>query len=120
MHLLKYLHSNEIPFMSKELHVAIMKRSRLRNKFLREKNQANRDNYKIQHNLCKKRFRKKRHILAILIQKESRIIETFGKQLFLSLKGKPSKSENIVINEVDKSISDEKYLTTFFQMLCPT
>ena len=29
---------NEAPFMTKELNVAIMKRSRLRSKFLREKN----------------------------------------------------------------------------------
>ena len=35
-----------------------MKRSRLRNKFLREKNQANRDSYRIQRNLCKKLLRK--------------------------------------------------------------
>ena len=42
-----------------------------RNKFLREKNQANKDNYKIQRNLCKKNLRKtKTHILAILIQKK--------------------------------------------------
>ena len=40
--------------MNEELYVAIMKRSRLKNKFLRQKNQANRDNYKIQRNLCKK------------------------------------------------------------------
>ena len=44
-----------------------------RNKFLREKNQANKDNYKIQRNLCKKNLRKtKTHILAILIQKKNR------------------------------------------------
>ena len=39
--------------MIKELHVAIMKRSRLSNKFLGEKNQ---DNYEIQRNLWKKIF----------------------------------------------------------------
>ena len=48
----KYPRANEAPFMTKELHIAIMKRSRLRNKFLREKNQANRDNYKITRDLC--------------------------------------------------------------------
>ena len=50
----KCLRANEVPFMTKEIHVAIMKRSRLRNKFFREKNHENRDNYKIQLNLCKK------------------------------------------------------------------
>ena len=54
----KYLRANEAPFMTKELHIAIIKRSRLRNKILREKNQANRDNYKIQRDLCKTLLRK--------------------------------------------------------------
>ena len=47
----KYLRAHEAPFMTKEPQVAIMKRSRLRNKFLRDKNQASRGNYKIQRNL---------------------------------------------------------------------
>ena len=33
-----YVRGNEAPFMTKELHKAIMKRSRLRNKFLKKKN----------------------------------------------------------------------------------
>ena len=43
----KYLRANEAPFMTKELHNAIMKRSRYRNKFLKDKSQTNRENYKI-------------------------------------------------------------------------
>ena len=38
----KYLRANEAPFMTKELHNAIMKRSRYRNKFLKEKCQTSR------------------------------------------------------------------------------
>ena len=44
--------------MTKELHVVIIKRSILKNKFLRQKNQANMDNYKIQRNLSKNFLRK--------------------------------------------------------------
>ena len=40
--------------MAKELHEAIMKRSRLRNKFLQNKNGININNYKVQINYCKK------------------------------------------------------------------
>ena len=40
--------------MTKELHKAIMKRSRLRNKVLKKKNEINRNNYKVQGNYCKK------------------------------------------------------------------
>ena len=50
----KYFHANEAPFMTKELHKAIMKRSKLRNKYLKNKNAINRNNYKVQRNYCKK------------------------------------------------------------------
>ena len=40
--------------MKKELHKAIMKRLRLKNKFLKNKNEINRSNYKFQINYCKK------------------------------------------------------------------
>ena len=40
--------------MTKELHKAIKKRSRLRNKFLKNKNEVNRNSYKVQRNYCKK------------------------------------------------------------------
>ena len=50
----KYVRANEAPFMTKELHKAIMKRSRLRNKFLKNKNEINRNNYKVQRNFSKK------------------------------------------------------------------
>ena len=43
----KYISANEAPFMKKELHKAIMKRSRLRNRFLKNKNEINRNNYKV-------------------------------------------------------------------------
>ena len=51
---------------------------------------------------------------------------TFWKAVVLLFTNKPSKSENIffIINEGDKSISDEKKLcqifNTFFLMLCLT
>ena len=50
----KYVRGNEVPFMTKKLHKAIMKRSRPRNKFLKNKNEINRSNYKVQRNYCKK------------------------------------------------------------------
>ena len=50
----KYVRANEEPFMTKELHEAIMKRSRLKHKFLKNKNEINRDNNKVQINYFKK------------------------------------------------------------------
>ena len=53
----KYVCANETPFMTKELHKAMMKRSRLRYKFLKTKWMTDRKNYKVQRNYCKKLLR---------------------------------------------------------------
>ena len=54
----KYIRANETPFMSKELHKAIMKRSRLRNTFLKHRTETNKKNYNVQRNICKKTLEK--------------------------------------------------------------
>ena len=41
----KYIRANEAPFMSKELHKVIIKRSRLRNIFLKHRTDTNKKNY---------------------------------------------------------------------------
>ena len=43
--------------MTKNLHKEIMKRSRLRNKYLKSKSLTDRKNYNIQRNFCKKLLR---------------------------------------------------------------
>ena len=48
----KYLRSTQGKFMTKDLHKAIMKRSRLRIKFLRDRTNISRKEYKKQRNLC--------------------------------------------------------------------
>ena len=53
----KYVRANEAPFMTKELHKAIMKRSRLRNKFLETKSITDRKIYNVQPKYCKKLLR---------------------------------------------------------------
>ena len=50
----KYIRANEAPFMTKDLHKAIVKRSKLRNTFLKSGNLSDRKNYTSQINLCKK------------------------------------------------------------------
>ena len=54
----KILRANEAPFITKEIHNAIMQRSRYRSKFLKDKSQTNIENYKIQQNFYKKLLRK--------------------------------------------------------------
>ena len=49
----KYIHANEAPFMSKDLHKAFIKRFKLRNKFLKSRNLCDRKNYTSQKNFVK-------------------------------------------------------------------
>ena len=48
----KYLRTNHATFMTKEVRKAIMMRSKLRNKFLQDKNEQSRNDYRKQRNLC--------------------------------------------------------------------
>ena len=48
----KYLRGNQGRLMTKDLHKAIMKRSRLRNKLFRDRIDISREEYKKQRNLC--------------------------------------------------------------------
>ena len=48
----KYIRANDQPFMTKELRKEHMKRSRLRNKYLKNRTETNKLAYKKQRNLC--------------------------------------------------------------------
>ena len=48
----KYIRANQSNFMTGKLSKAIMKRSKLRNRFLKEKSEASRKAYNIQRNYC--------------------------------------------------------------------
>ena len=43
----KYFRANEAPFMARERHKVIMKKSRLRNKFLKGKNETYKKDFKL-------------------------------------------------------------------------
>ena len=64
----KYFRANQRRFMTKDLHKAIMKRSRHRNKFLRDKTDISREEYRKQRSLCTFCKRLKKVILQISIQ----------------------------------------------------
>ena len=48
----KYHRANQVGFITKDLHKAIMKRSRLRNKFLRDRTDILKEEHKKQRNFC--------------------------------------------------------------------
>ena len=54
----KYTRANQAPFMNKFLQKAVMNRSRLKNKYLRNKTSENWEAYKKQRNTCVYMFRK--------------------------------------------------------------
>ena len=82
-----------------------MKRSRLKNK-VRQTGIITKFTVIFAKNICNK---PKTNILAILIKKVTDN-RTFSKTVFSLFTNKPSKSENIIINEGYKSITDEKRL----------
>ena len=53
-----YIRANQSNFMTRKLSKAIMKRSKLLNRFLKEKNEASRNVYSIQRNYCVNHLKK--------------------------------------------------------------
>ena len=62
----RYVRGNESPFMSKPLKKEIMKRSRLKNKFLKDQNHENKLAYNKQRNICITMLRKAKRIILII------------------------------------------------------
>ena len=120
----KYVRANEAPFMTKELHKAIMKRSWLRNKFLQNKNEINRNNYEVQRNYCKKLLKttKKQYFNNLNTSKVTDN-RTFWKTVVPLFTNKPSRSVKIILKEGNKNITNDselcEVLTRIFQTLWP-
>ena len=93
----KYICVNEAPFMTKDLHKAIMKRCKLRNTFLKFRTLSDRKNYTSQRNLCKKLLKNtKRTYFSNLGIKKITDNRTFWKTVAPLFSNKFSKSEKII------------------------
>ena len=78
---IKYLRGNDQPFMNKQLRKEHMKRTMLKNKFLKNRTSLNWKNFKIQRNYCVKLLRDtKKHILKTLNLQILVIQKNSGKQ----------------------------------------
>ena len=78
----KYVRANQAPFITKTLSKEIMKRSRLRNKFLNTKSDIDRKVYNKQRNYVISLLRKENKISMVILSSVKRqIIEFFGKSL---------------------------------------
>ena len=56
----RYVRANQSPFINRKINKEIMKRSRLRNKFFKTKNETDRNNYNKQRNFCLSLIRKEK------------------------------------------------------------
>ena len=62
----RYVRANEAPFMNKKIKKEIMKRSRLKSKFLNSKNDKDRNIYNKQRNLCVSLIRQEKNSFSML------------------------------------------------------
>ena len=103
------------PFMTKELHKAIIKRSRFRNKVLKTKSITDRKNYNVQRNYCEKLLRStiKLNFNNLDI---SKIIDnrSFWKTIVPLFSKKNSKSEKNNLAEEDKNVLGNAELCSIF------
>ena len=102
--------------MTMDLHNAIMKRSKLRNKFLKSRNLSDRKNYTSQRNLCKKLLKStKRTYFNNLDIRKVTDNRTFWKTVVPLFSNKFSKSEKINLTEGNKTISNDDEMCRVFK-----
>ena len=105
----KILRHNNGPFMTKELPKKIMKRSKLKNKYNKNRNSENWSFYKKQRNYCVSLLRKtKKTYFEKLNLKEIGDNKTFWKTAWPYFSDKDNKSSKIILAENNIVIADEK------------
>jgi hypothetical protein len=100
---------NQSPFINKELSKAIMDRTRLRNKFLKDYTEVNRKKYCKQRNLCGSLLRKsKRDYYGNLNEKLVTDNKTFWRTVKPFLSDKIQMKEKITLIEHETILSEDK------------
>ena len=111
----KYTRANQAPFMNKFLQKAVMNRSRLKNKYLRNKTSESWEAYKKQRNTCVYMFRKgKKEFYNKLDTKTVIDNKLFWKVIKPSFSDKACGSENITLIENEEIINNEKEICEIF------
>ena len=119
----QYVKSNHKTFMMNEISKAIMIRTRLRNHFLKNKSNRNRDLFRKQRNLCVRLLRKsKKDYFTKLNEKQITDNKRFCKIVEPFLLNKVQSSERINITEESKSLVVDcgkvsKELNSFFSFV---
>ena len=108
-HKSKFVRGNHSPFMNRELSKAIITRTRLRNKFFKEKTVENRKNYNKQRNYCATLLRNvKKEFYDSLDEKHVTDNKTFRKTVKSFLSDKAINSGKIASVEKYEIITNEE------------
>ena len=115
----KYARGNHLPFINKTLSKEVMKRTRLRNKFLKDRNDCNKRELSKQRNYCVSLLRKSKKVYySNLDEKKVTDNKTFWKTIKPFLSDKlVSRAKLILIVEdeiVESDINKAQVLNTFF------
>ena len=111
----KYMRANNQPFMNKTLSKAVMTRSRLRNKYLKNSNNTNKLNYTKYRNYCTKLFRKeKKRYYNNLDTKLITDNKKFWKTVKPMFSDKHVSNNKITLLEGDEIISRDKEVAETF------
>ena len=110
----KYIRGNNAPFMIKELGKAIMKRSKLRNAFNKNKNDENWKLFTKQRNLCNKIKRKAKRSYFHKLSTDQKPKEFWSTiNSFISDKGFKT-NEDYMLEEHNTIIRDDKEIANIF------
>ena len=113
----KYIRANNSNFITKALRKEIMYRSRLRNKFLRERTNESKISYKKQRNICVRLLRKtKRHYFANLDTKIMKDNRKFWKTVNPLFSEKSYSKESISLINKDGLITKNENLAKAFNI----
>ena len=111
----RYVRYNQAKFMNKNLQKAIMNRSRLLNRYRKEKTEATRSAYKRRRNFCVKLLRKtKKEFYNNPNVKHITENKLFWKTVKPSFTDKTLKDKRITLIENNKVVSDESKLVEIF------
>ena len=111
----KYIRANQAPFMNKTLNKSVMNRSRLKNRYLKNRTPENWLAYKKQRNSCVSLFRKeKKAFYYHLDTKSVTDNKMFWKVIKPSFSDKAISNENITLVENNEIVSEVKKICEIF------
>ena len=112
---MKYVRANEAPFMNKTIKKALMKRSRVRNKFIKNQSEENNLNYKKQRNFCVTLLRnEKKNLFESIDTKKITDNKMFWKTAKPFISNKCRFFENITLGKGDDTITDNAKVADIF------